>query len=114
MATIDKLFRTHDYYPQIIGILDIAASGVTIQIWDVTGGDNTQVNLIDNVCYSIGTTARWGWSTFNLPHHDNRKRHYFYRMTSNIIDDIFEGQFFINIPENANWIHPSNMNEYLL
>ena len=109
---IDWLLKTQDYNPQIIGLLDSLASGVNIEVWDITGGDNTVISLTSSVCYAIGTTSRWGWSTANLPVYRGYKKHYFYKMTSNL-GDTFEGQFLLDVPEHARWIHPANQSEYI-
>ena len=108
----DWFTRTPDYYPQLIGIFDTVASGATIQLWDVTGGQNTLVPITSNTCYAIGDTNRWRWSTSNIPVGTEEARHYFYLMTSNLLE-IFDGQFILDVPERAKWIHPDNMDNFL-
>ena len=110
--TIDWLLRHSDHYPQLIGTLDGAAS-VTIQVWDVTDGQNVSMSISNSGCYAIGDTNRWGWSTVNLPATQDYAKHYFYLMTSNI-GDTFGGQVIMNAPENAKWIHPGNRNSYIV
>ena len=109
---IDWLLKTHDYNPQIIGTLVSSSTSVTIEVWDITDGANTVMVLTDDACYAIGETNRWGWSTANLPTYQGYKKHYYYRMTSNI-GDIFEGQLFLDVPERARWMHPSRYEEYI-
>jgi len=62
---MDRLLRTQDYDPQIIGLLDIAATSATITVWNIINGVNVEVPLASDVCYAIGDTLRWGWSTAN-------------------------------------------------
>lgn len=108
---IDWLLKSHDHYPQIIGTLD-GATSVTIQLWEVTDGQNTSVSVASSDCYQIGDTGRWAWSTIHLPAYSGYQRQYFYMMTADN-SDIFTGQFFLELPERAKWIHPRNQNEYL-
>jgi len=109
---IDWLLQTHDYYPQIIGILQGAISA-TIQLWEITDGQNILVSVTSDNCYQIGNTGRWAWSTANLPIYTTRQRQYLYVMTA---DDsaTFTGQFFLELPERAKWIHPNDCKDYLI
>ena len=109
---IDWLLKSPDHYPQIVGIFDVSATSVTIQIWDIVDGQNISVSLASSDCYQIGDTGRWGWSTVNLPVTSNLTKQYFYIMTSNIAST-FDGQFIMDIPESAKWIHPGNRNSYI-
>lgn len=109
---IDWLLKSSDHYPQIIGTLESATS-VTIQLWEVTDGQNTPVSLVSSDCYQIGNTGRWAWSTVNLPTYITYQRQYFYIMIANN-GVTFEGQFFLEVPERAKWIHPSSRDDYLL
>jgi hypothetical protein len=108
----DWLIRTSDYYPQIVGTL-LASSGVNIQVWDTTDGNNVLVDVSSSGCYDIGNTGRWGWSTSGLPLAQGHARQYFYMMTSDA-GEKFDGQFVMDIPERAKWIHPDNQNDYIL
>lgn len=108
---IDWLLNSHDHYPQIIGTLEGAASA-TIQVWEITDGQNTSVSLASSGCYQIGDTGRWGWSTVNLPTGGTYQLQYFYMITADN-NDIFTGQFFLKLSEKAKWIHPRNREEYL-
>lgn len=110
--SLDWLLKTSDYYPQIIGTFNASASGVNIQVWDITDGQNIAMSLASSGCYAIGDTGRWGWSTANLPIIYGRSRQYFYVMTS-VANRTFSGQFIINMPEDAKWIYPRNQNEYI-
>lgn len=110
---LDWLLKTQDHNPQIIGSFDMFASSATIQVWDVTNGQNTLITLAASGCYAIGNTDRWGWSTANLPTTQGFGKHYFYQMTSNF-GEIFEGQMILDIPEGAKWIHPGSQSEYLV
>lgn len=109
--SLDWLLRHSDHNPQIIGTLEGAAI-VNIQIWDVTDGQNTLMSVASSGCYSIGDTNRWGWSTIYLPTTQGHARHYFYLMTSDTAVT-FGGQFIMDVPEGAKWIHPSNQTDYL-
>lgn len=109
--SIDWLLRTHDHYPQILGTFESATS-VNIQLWDITDGQNTLVSVTSSGCYQIGDTGRWGWSTANIPITQGNGKQYFYLMTSNA-SITFGGQFFLELPEGAKWIHPSDPTDYL-
>lgn len=112
--TIENLFRTMDYSPQIIGKLDCPASGsVYIEVWYCTDGNNDVVEITNSGCYPIGNTGRWGWSTAYLPDPwPSLKPQYYYRMTASN-SNIFEGQFFMNTNMNRNRM-PRNASEYTL
>ncbi len=110
---IDWLLKTSDHNPQIIGTFATTVSGVNISVWDVTNGANTAMSIPNSGCYQIGNTGRWGWSTTNLPSTQGHARHYFYQMTSNL-STTFDGQFLLDLPEGAKWIHPSEFGQYLL
>jgi len=109
--SIDWLLKSSDHYPQIIGTLENATS-VTIQLWEVTDGQNALVTVVSSDCYQIGNTGRWAWSTANLPTYSTYQRQYFYIMTANH-NNTFAGQFFLEVPEKAKWIYPRNYDEYL-
>ena len=110
---LDWLLKTSDYNPQIIGTFAASVSGVNIEVWDVTNGANTVMSIPNSGCYQIGDTGRWGWSTINLPSDQGHSKHYFYMMTSNI-DTTFDGQFILDLPESAKWIHPNDSGNYLV
>jgi hypothetical protein len=110
---LDWLLKTQDHNPQIIGTLGTVASGVNIQVWDVTDGQNSIMALVSSGCYQIGNTGRWGWSTANLPSTQGNARQYFYTMVSDV-NESFDGQFILDAPEGAKWFHPRNSEEYLL
>ena len=110
---LDWLLKTSDHNPQIIGTFATTVSGVNIAVWDVTNGENAAMSIANSGCYQIGDTGRWGWSTINLPSSQGHARHYFYQMTSNL-DTIFDGQFLLDLPEGAKWIHPSDSGNYLV
>lgn len=109
----DWLLKTSDYNPQLIGTFETAPTGVNIQVWNVTDGQNTLMTISNSGCYAIGNTERWGWSTANLPANQGYAKHYYYVMTSDLLE-IFDGQFILDLPEKAKWIHPSSPDEYLL
>lgn len=110
---LDWLLKAPDHYPQIIGTFNTIASIVTMQLWDVTNGQNTLVSVASSGCYQIGDTGRWAWSTIYLPTLQGNAKHYFYTMTSDAAET-FEGQFLWDAPEGAKWIHPSNYSDYLV
>lgn len=109
----DWLLKTSDHNPQTIGTFDLVASSVNIEVWDVTDGQNSAVSLVSSGCYAIGNTGRWGWSTMNLPASQGHAKHYYYVMTSNLMET-FGGQFILDLPERAKWIHPTNQDDYIL
>lgn len=92
--TIDQLFKTADYNPQIIGRFITSPSSVTIEVWNVIGGTNDVISLINNSCYQINDTGRWAWSTINLPPLQHSNSQFVYRMTG-INMEIFDGQFIL-------------------
>ena len=108
---IDWLLKSSDHYPQILGTLE-GASGVNIQLWEITDGQNTSVPITVSGCYQIGNTGRWAWSTANLPTYTTYQQQYFYLMTADN-NETFDGQFFLELPEGAKWIHPSSQSEYI-
>lgn len=110
---MDWFLRTSDYYPQIIGTFDSSISGVTIQVWDVVNAQNTSVSLTSSGCYSITDTGRWGWSTSNLPSLSGYQHQYYYLMTGDP-SGTFDGQFFLEVPEDAKWAFPSSQDEYII
>ncbi|KKM05958.1 hypothetical protein LCGC14_1748830 [marine sediment metagenome] len=97
---IDAFLRTADFDPTIIGLFLPSESGVTIEIWDLIDGINTQLAIDDAICFPIGDTGRYGWSTANLPTINRNSGQYFFRMTDNI-GDTFVGEFFLHAPENG-------------
>jgi len=110
---IDWLLRAADHHPQIIGTFETPANLVNIQVWDITNGENTPVSVASSGCYQIGNTGRWGWSTANLPTVYGHARQYFYIMTSDATET-FDGQFFMDTPEGAKWVHPRGRGDYLV
>lgn len=108
----DWLLQTSDYYPRIIGTL-LGASSVTIQVWEVTDGQNIFMTVPNSGCYAIGNTDRWGWSTSGLPSTQGYAKHYFYMMTSDT-ENTFDGQFIMDVPERARWIHPTDRDDYIV
>ncbi len=110
---LDWLLKTSDHNPQIIGTFATTVSGVNIAVWDVTNGENTAMLIPNSGCYEIGNTGRWGWSTINLPSSQGHGKHYYYQMTSNL-STTFDGQFLLDLPEGAKWIHPANTEDYIV
>ena len=110
---LDWLLKTSDHNPQIIGTFVTTVSGVNIAVWDVTNGANTAMVIPNSGCYAIGNTGRWGWSTSNLPTTQHDARQYFYVMTSDL-STTFDGQFMLDVPEGARWIHPNDMEDYIV
>lgn len=92
-SSIEDLIKNFNYNPQIIGrFTSMAGVSATIEVWDITNGQEQTLSLTTNVCYPIGNTGRFGWDTSNLPPMTNTSKQYFYRMTSNLAET-FEGQF---------------------
>lgn len=107
LSIINRLTKTSDYNPQIIGTFTNVVNGVNIQLWDVTDGQNIPVTVVSSGCYQIGDTRQWGWSTINLPIYTGYSKQFIYLMTANN-DETFDGQFFLSLPERSKWIHPSD------
>ncbi len=110
---MDWFLRTSDHFPQLIGTFEPDISGVTIQVWDIIDGNNVSLPLVDIECYSINDTGRWGWSTANLPEISGGMNQYYYAMTGDP-SGTFDGQFFLEVPEDAKWAHPNSRNTYLI
>jgi hypothetical protein len=108
----DWFLQTSDYFPQILGSFPPSANNVTIQIWNVTDAQNIEMSLSNSDCYSIGDTGRWGWSTSGMPSSQGFSEHYFYMMTSSI-GETFDGQFILDVPADATWIHPGSRVDYI-
>lgn len=64
--TLEQFIKNGDFNPQIIGRFTSDPSSVTIEVWNVIDGRNNAVTLDSDVCYQIGDTGRWAWSTINL------------------------------------------------
>lgn len=111
--SLDWLLKTADHHPQIIGTFNVVASGVTIEVWDITDGQNTLTSIASDNCYAIGDTGRWGWSTMYLPVSQGHAKHYFYLMTSDT-SETFGGQFIMDMPESSKWIHPGTQSDFLV
>lgn len=95
---VDVFLRTADFHPTIIGIFTPSASGVTIEIWNLIDGVNTQLIIVDAICFPISNTGRFGWSTDNLPSENRNAGQYLFRMTDSI-GTTFVGEFFLHTPE---------------
>lgn len=113
ITPFDKLIKSNDFNPQIIGNLGTSPATVTIEVWNVAGGANTALSLSDDTCFQIGNTGRWRWSTANLPGPVGSKRQYFFIMTANT-SDTFDGNFTIDTAEDARGAHPSDPDEFIL
>jgi len=95
-STIEDLIKNFNYNPQIIGkFTSMAAVSATIEVWELSNGQQQALSLTTNVCYAIGNTGRFGWDTKNLPPPTDRSKQYQYRMTSNLAET-FEGQFTVS------------------
>jgi len=92
--SLDSLFVSTDYSPQVIGRFDVNPTGVTIEVWDVISGVNAPVSVTDDECYPIGDTGRWGWSTSNLTGLNGVINQYVYRMTGDTLEE-FIGTFIV-------------------
>ena len=107
MRIIHHLVKTGDYNPQLLGSLTGTPTSVNIEVWDIVNAQNTLVAVTASGCYAIGNTGKWGWSTANLPFTSQQKKyHYYYRMTSNE-SVTADGEFFITVPERGRWSHPN-------
>lgn len=111
--SLERLLRTSDHSPQLIGNFTTSPSGVNIEVWDITNGQNLALALESSGCYPIGNTGRWGWSTQYLPTLSGFRELFYYRMTSNL-GEIFEGQLILGVPESTKWFHPKDSGNYLV
>jgi len=109
----EEFIKTADYTPQLVGSVSGSPATVTIQIWNITGGVNTELSLGSSGCYAIGSTGRWGWSTSYLPVMNTDRQQFFYRMVGNT-GGVSDGEFKIDVPESIRWFHPGSQSEYLL
>lgn len=109
---MDWFFFNSDYYPQLLGIFNSAVLSVSIRVWRIDGGNNVEQILTSNNCYKIGDTDRWAWSTANLKLNIGMPKQFFYIMTADN-NETFSGQFILDMPEEAKWIHPSDMGDYI-
>jgi len=100
LRSINRLTKTGDYDPELVCNFQTSPTTVSIRVWDVGDGQNSEVVITDNECYSIGDTGAWGWSTNNLPFTSERdKYHYYYEMIPDIGESQY-GEFIIRVPEN--------------
>lgn len=109
---MDWFLKVSDHDPQIVGTFTDAVSSVVIQLWEIIGGQNTSVAISVSGCYHVGDTEQWGWSTANLPTYTGHNQQFFYLMTADN-DETYGGQFFLNFPENAKFIHPTGLPRFL-
>lgn len=106
LRIIHRLTKTGDYDPQLIGTFVTPPVSANIEVWDVVDGQNTAVTIVNSGCYAIGNTGKFGWSLAHLPFTgENKKYHYYYRMTSNE-GEYDHGEFLITVPEHGRWSYP--------
>lgn len=110
---IDVFLRTADFNPTVIGLFTPSTSGVTIAVWNVIDGINTQLTIVDAICFAIGDTGRFGWSTENLPVINRNAGQFVFRMTDNV-GETFVGEFFLTNPEDGLNNHPDDFDDYIL
>ena len=110
---VDIFLRTADFNPTVIGLFTSSASGVTIEVFDVIDGVNTQLTLLDDICFAIGDTGRFGWSTENLPDVNRNAGQFVFRMTDSI-GETFVGEFFLTNPGDGLSNHPDDFDDYIL
>lgn len=109
--TFNNLLKLSNYNPQLIGVID-GASSATIEIWNIIGGVNQLMSLDSNICYQIGSTNRFGWSTEHLPPLSYGQRQLFYRITGdNMVT--FDGELVLKTPESLIWFMPPDRNDYI-
>lgn len=109
---LDTLLFSADYSPQVIGRFDTNPVSVTIEVWDVISGVNSIVSLVDDECYPIADTGRWGWSTSNLEPLRYSINQYVYRMTGDNLEE-FIGTFIIKNRERINNIKVPRDNSHV-
>lgn len=94
---IGEFVKTADFYPQVLGRFGpevLPDYSVEINVWRLDAEGVTPIELAQSGCYPIGDTGRWGWSTANMPSGVAGEQFYF-QMTNEANDDVFDGQFFI-------------------
>lgn len=96
--SIESLMRSADHSPQLVGRFKTAPTGpVTIELWECVSGVATPLSMASNLCYAIGDTGRWAWSTANLPPLTRTASQYTYRMTD-AVGEVFQGHFTLRAP----------------
>ena len=110
---VDVFLDTADFHPTLIGLFTPSTSGVTIEVWDLLDGDNTQLTIVDNICFQIGNTGRFGWLTSNLSIADRHPGQYLFSMTDSV-GATFVGEFFLTNPEDGLNKHPDDFDDYIL
>lgn len=103
---LDILFKAGDFNPQIIGRFTTNPSGVNIEVWSVMD-NNVAIVLLNDDCYEIADTDRWGWSTIYLPPLTRIVNQFVYRMTANT-GETFEGDFILNTRRLHSYKQPEN------
>lgn len=91
---IEFLWLKGGYYPQLMGRFTTDVASATIEIWEVGDGSNTPVVLLNTLCYPIGNTGRWGWSTRHFKELYSKTNHFVFRMTGNNLEE-FLGEFIL-------------------
>lgn len=109
LRIINRLTKTGDYDPQLIGAFDVQPISVGIEVWDIVDGQNIQIDIASSGCYAIGDTKRWGWSTAHLGFTGERnKYHYYFRMIASDSANVY-GEFLITVPEDVLWSSPNRI-----
>lgn len=110
---INRLSKVSDYNPQLLGTFTSSVNSVTIRLWELVDGQNTPVSISVSGCSRVGNTERWIWSTSNLPVYTGYIQQFFYTMTADN-NETFNGQFFLDLPENPKGMYPISIGESLL
>ena len=80
---------------QIVSTFDSGLFEVNVRVWDVVGGDNTELEITNSGCYRIGDTGAWGWALSNLPSSNSVAiKQYYFQMITDAGDSAY-GQFLI-------------------
>lgn len=100
---INRFTKTADYNPVLIGSFDPdSAVTATVEIWDLSNGDNSIINLKDNNCFRISDTGRFGWSFENMPESHILDGNFVFRMTANN-GQVFIEEFVLTTVERGRW-----------
>lgn len=103
---IDEYCRTNDFIPTLIGEFILTSpSSVTITVWDIIGGDNISLVLIDDVVQQIGDTKSWMWSMINMPSDKSADGYFLFIMTADTGETI-DKKVIIRTSSDGTWKYP--------
>lgn len=77
--------------PAVVATLTTGKT-VTIEVWKVSNGTSTVVNLTSNSCGEIGNTGKYAFDTANIPTLPSSPTQYHFRMNDGVGATV-EGDF---------------------